>query len=368
MAGIFQNGVWSCGFDFLPTAAVPAGGVFDIGSTSGGGCNVSAAYARFSGKGVNVGGAVTYCGRSFNTNLATFIHGFACNFLALPASAITCFLTLYDATAGNQQLSLGCDSTGALGFYSAGGLPGSTGLSGLIGVKSAAGTIVPGAYNFIEFLATISSGAGVLTLRVNGTTVISFAGNTQVTANAYANRIYWGMNGTNTAGGVNLDDFYLLDMTGVSPLNAFLGNGRIQTDGPNADSATGGLNTWAFTTPQGSDFGNFAQIPANPADFNSSGSVGARASCKFPSLGAIARVAFFNCWQSSQLDAAGARTIATVYRNNSVDQTGPTITPSNGSYAFSNTASVIDPNTGQPWANGPVANTTNMEIGPQVIS
>ena len=361
--GIFYNGVWCCGFDFLPSANITAGGVWDqVNDNSA----ISSSYARFSGKGINVqgfGGA--YIGRSFGVNLASCVVGFAFEPSALPSSGVQLIAELYDSVAGNQQLTLGYNSSGQIGLYSAGGLVGGGTLTLLSGSSlSAAGAIVANSYCYIELVVTIGS-SGSAQVWVNGAEVINFTGNTQQTANAWANRFYLGSSsGSNS---MYFDDVYMLDTTGTAPLNARLGPVRVQTDGPNADSATGGLNAWAYTTPQGTDYGNAANIPANASQYNYDANVGDRMSFKFPSI-STAKVWFLNTWYSAEEDAAGTRTVVPIYRNNSIDQVGPTAVSLGSTFTYYNQPSTIDPNTGNLWEQGTVAAAGGCEIGLKVNS
>lgn len=361
MAGIFQTqGVWCCGADFLPNGTLVAGGAFDAILNAP---VVSAAWARFSGKGIQFP-TNSYAGRSFNVNLAAHVGGFAFLLPSLPVgSALGSIATWMDTTAGLPQATLGVNAQGQLQFYQSGGL-GIAGLASPIGPASATGVIVPGAYNFIEFKITINNVTGLLECRVNGTVVITFTGNTKVTANSYVNQIRIGSLTTTLP---QMDDLYLLDTTAPSPLDTYLGNGRIQTDGPNAGSATGGLNAWAFTTPQGSDFANAANIPANPAQYDSDAVLNDRMSFRFPAITA-AKVLFLNSWISAEQDAAGTRGITPIYRSNAVDQVGGAIALSNGTFVHSNQASVLDPNTAATWAAGTVVAAGSCEIGVKTTS
>lgn len=359
MAGIFHNqGVWSCGADFLPTSALIAGGAFDdvLGAPA-----VAATWARFAGKGIQFP-SNTYAGRGFNTNLAAHIGGFAYLLPALPVGAALGVIATWMDTAA-VQISLAVDLNGSLRFYQSGGL-GVAGVSSPIGSASAPGVVVPGAYNFYEFKITINTVTGLLELRVNQAVVITFTGNTRTTANSWVNKLRVGSLSTALP---QMDDLYLLDTTAPTPLNDYLGNGRVQTDGPNADSSTVGLNNWAFTTPAGSDFANAANIPANVAQYDSSAVLNDRMSFRFPGLSAL-KVFFMNTWISAEQDAAGTRAITPKYRSNNVDQVGDSISLSNGAYVYSSQPSALDPNTGLPWAVGTSTDAANCEIGVQVTT
>lgn len=366
--GIFYNGYFSLGFDFLATGTPTVGGVFDgvTGSPS-----IGSTYARYAGQGMQCNGNRVYITKSLHVNLQSMIIGFAFYCSALPSgSTLNMIATWYDATASGSQVTLCYNSQGQLGFYTGTSNLNSYGTSlTLVGALSAGGTIVAGSYSYIEALVTVSTSVGVVTAYVNGTQVINNTGlDTQTTTNAWTNAIYLGSSNT-TGGGTNqyFDDLYMLDMTGSSPFNTFLGPGRIQTDGPSADSATSGLNAWSYTTPPGNDYGCCANIPPNSTEYCYDANVGDRMSFRFPSLSS-SKVIALNTWFNVELDAAGTRTIVPIFRNNSVDQVGPSPISLASGYTYYNQPSTIDPNTGSPWASGTVAAAGGCEIGLKVNS
>lgn len=358
MAGIFKNGIWSCGLDFLPNGTVTAGGVFDFVTASG--LSVNTTFSRFgTGKGIQCNDVPSAITRSFGVTLPTVVVGFAYNATALPASIPNVFASFYDIVGTSTLMSLTTNPAGQLQFYQNGGLSptGGVSVSTPIGPLSAAGTIIANAYNFIEIMFTNSTTVGILQARVNGTQVISFAGNTS-------------KGGSNTSFILgskqslinnNFDDIYILDTTGAAPNNTFLGNGKILTRVPTGDSATPGLNQWAFTTPAGSDFANAANIPANAAQNNTGSSVGQRMMFSFAPI-TQNRCNFLNTWLSAEENTAGACGITPVFRNNNVDQSTTEISMP-GSFTYFNQNSVIDPNTGQPWFSGTGAAAGLAEVG-----
>ena len=90
-------------------------------------------------------------------------------------------------------------------------------------------------------------------------------------------------------------------------------------------------------------------------------------SLAFPSL-STAKVFFLNTWFSAEEDAAGTRTIVPIFRNNSVDQVGPTAISLGTTYTYYNQPSTIDPNTSAAWASGTVVAAAGCEIGLKVAS
>lgn len=366
MAGIFNsNGIWTCGFDFFGTgtSTIVSGGVFDnVGNPGNTDCDP--AFARFAGKGIRLFG-VADLQRSLNVNLQTVIAGFAFSVTSLPVSGAVGMFSFRDATAGTDQVGLCYTNTGALQCYKTnvlnGGAP-----SNPVGPASVGSIVIPNSYMYVEIEAVISSSVGQISVFVNGNPVLSFTGNTQSSANAWCNQVQWGAGSGAPNGGTNFDDLYLLDLTAPSPLNTFLGPVRIQTDGPNADSATSGLNAWAFTTPQGTDFGNLANIPPNTAQYDSDGNLGDRMSFRFPSLTSL--VYALNMWYSAEIDAAGSRSLVPIYRNNGIDQAGPSPGNLNSTYTYYNQACTLDPNTGLPFPSGPQGAVNTVELGLKVNS
>jgi hypothetical protein len=264
-----------------------------------------------------------------------------------------------------QNVTLVLNPSGQLQFYQDGGYypSGNTTVSVPIGSASGDSVIVPNTYYFIELYITPAT-AGFLQCRVNGVTVIAYSGSALKT-NPWTTTMFLG---AAEASGCqsSFDDWYMLDLSGPGPLQTYLGPGRVQTDGPSGESATPGLNVWTATNPTGSDYGNCANIPANSAEYNASGTIGQRMSLSFPALSYVQCV-FLNTWISAEEDAAGVRGITPIFRSNDVDQAGTAINLA-ASYTYYSQASAIDPNTSEPWADGTVTAAQNCEIGVEVTT
>lgn len=352
MAGIFGTlGYWTCGFDFLPSS-LSSGGVWDTVSSPAPG--ISGGSARFAGQGMQLtAGISTFAGRSFGVNLPTTVVGFAFKVSALPASTPDQIAVFYDATANANQVWMCVTSTGQIGFYT-----GTSSPTTLLG--TATGIVIsPNTYYYGEVLLTVAT-SGQIIFRLNGQQLLNFTANTKFSANAYCNRFYLQV----ATGNHFYDDVYILDTTAPAPLNTFLGPVRVQTDGPNADSATAGLNQWAFTSPQGTDWGNAANIPANAAQSNFDATVGDRMSFRYPTLST--QVLGLNMWYSGEIDAAGTRAVVPIYRNAGRDQVGPSPGNLASSFTYYNQACIADPNTGILWASGPQGAANTCELGLQV--
>ena len=366
--GIFYQGVWSMGFDFLGDGAITlsnAPGVFD--SVSGGSAgSVGASFAATSGKGFQLfaGQAV---GRSLLVRQQSLYHGFHWSTTALPASTNS-ITTFFDSVASGVQACLGYNNQGQIGIYASGGQTSlnSYGNPASAIQLSATGVIVPQVQYFIEVFLSISNSTGSLSVRVNGTTVATFSGDTQQTANSWIDQVY-PCNGTGSGVNVTFDNLYMLDGTGVPPLNTFLGPGRVQTDAGTGKSATTGFNAWAPTNPTGIDYSNCANIPPNTAQYNASSTPGQRMSLSFPQISGI-QALFLNSWFSVEIDNSGTRTIAAIYRNGIFDQAGTLTFNLTTSYQYFYQPSTVDPQTGLPWSSEPIAIPAGCEIGLEVIT
>ena len=86
----------------------------------------------------------------------------------------------------------------------------------------------------------------------------------------------------------------------------------------------------------------------------------------FPNLTAT-QALIINEIMRTKLDAAGVRTVEGLLSSSSVTQTGTAFQPST-TFAFYNTLSVIDPNTGSSWASGTVAAAQSAKLGIVIAS
>lgn len=89
-------------------------------------------------------------------------------------------------------------------------------------------TVTPGAWYYIEIGALINAAIGTVTFKVNTVSDITFGpGNTQVSANAFANVMAWKGPFGSVTGAYQLDDMYINDST--TALNStFLGDMKVE--------------------------------------------------------------------------------------------------------------------------------------------
>jgi hypothetical protein len=348
MAGIFQQGAYFMGFDMDPTGA-------QIWTQANQG-NISSTTPFSFGYSWLVGGNAA--GVLFNTNLTTVICGFRVNVSALPSSGTGILCAWYDATGGAIQVALRLNSTGQLQFYLGAG----TGTP--IGSASAAGTLASGTWPYIECTVTISATVGFVECKVNGTTVITTAAtqNTKSTANTFVNAFQIeGPAGNNS----EFDDLYILDTTGSSPLNTYLGPVQVRGDAASANSAVGGRNAWTPTNPTNVNHSNVANIPASATEYNADATVGDYDMFQFPALPSnVATVLAVDEWALTLLDSAGARTLELNCYSNGTDSPTAAFTPGTTA-GYTNQVSAVDPHTSSAWT---VANAGAAELGVKVQS
>jgi hypothetical protein len=349
MAGIFQSGMFALGFDAEPTAAQ----VFTqnaIGSAT--------ATTPFS---FGFAWNVAYTpgpGILFGTNLTTVYHGVRhIGNGSLPGSSAIMF-DFYDATAGASQVTLRVNSTGQLQFYLGSG----TGTT--IGSASAASTIVQGVWQYIEVLVTISATVGQVQCYVNGTQVITTAAsqNTKSTANTFVNAFRFD---SPSSSNDFYDDWYMLDNTGSSPFNTYLGPVQVREEAPNANSAVGGRNAW--TSTDANNYQAVAHIPASASHYDADSTPGDYDMFRFPSLPSnVSTVLAVNELAVVGLDSSGARTVELNVYSNGTDGPGSAFTPAAiGSPTYYYLVQTVDPHTSSAWT---VANASAAEIGVKLQS
>jgi hypothetical protein len=185
-------------------------------------------YASFNGPsstfqpGRAIGNCLQFNGTSFVTptfgNTVMWIVGFAFRNVNLGASNINMpVLDIRDLTTAQLTLSYN-PSTNVFTLFRGATLLGT-------------GTFVltPGAWYYVEIEGAINTATGTVTVKVNTVSDITFGpGNTQVSANAYANTIaFRGPAGVGLGGSFQLDDIYINDDTGAAN-NTFLGDMKVE--------------------------------------------------------------------------------------------------------------------------------------------
>ena len=187
-------------------------------------------------------------------------QGVAVYFSQLPAFNNTYVLYDFRDAANAPQISVVIQSTGAISIVRG------NNFAGDYIYTTPTPVVVAEAYQHIETWVTIDDAAGAVELRVNGVTVVSLTGvNTAATLNIETSQV--ALLGGSQKTGLNVDfgvttdfdDYFIADDTGAYN-NDFIGDRRVLTLFPNADTAT---EQWIPST--GSD--SYAMInEADPDD------------------------------------------------------------------------------------------------------
>lgn len=218
----------------------------------------NSATTRFGvGKSLNFPGGNQYCTKFFTASSQIFI-GMAVSNLGVGGYDIG-FISLYTDAGATKQLSIGANANGAISL-----LRGGT----RIGV-SAAGGIVSSGWHYIELSATIDPTVGTAVVRLDGTTIINFSGNTK-NGGTSANIDSLGLTNAATFNPY-FDDVYVCNNLGTTN-NTFLGDVRVQTIFPRA----AGSSTQFTPTGSASNYLNVNDVPDSLSTYNSTSTVGQR--------------------------------------------------------------------------------------------
>lgn len=258
------------------------------------------------------------------------------------------FVQFTDLSAGVIQIRVGIDPSGAI-VIRRGNSPFPTTLA-----TSAPGTVPVAVYSYIEVEVVIANAGGSVVVRVNENIVLSFAGDTQQTANAYVTGVQ--LESLGGAGDWQHDDIYLLDGDTV-PNVAFLGAVRVYALMPDADAAP---LQWTPSTP-GTHFSLVDEVPQNTADYVSSSTPGQHDAYTYPTGAITPPVTVFGVQHSmlAGLDAAGAHDLGS-----SIDGAAATSDES-----LSTTARYVvtpyDTKSGVDWS---LANIATTSFGPELTT
>ncbi len=178
-------------------------------------------------------------------NQQEWVVGFAFSTTSCMSSAAAYpFLTFYDTT--NEQVSLRLTvGNRSLALYRGGAY-----------VESSLQTPIqqnsPWAY--LEVYAKIDNASGVITVKLNGVQIYSYSGDTQTTANAYANKIRFSNPQCDAGGSYYIDDIYIADGS------TFFGPGKVEELHPTSDATP---NDW---TPSATGSDHYTFIDEKPGD------------------------------------------------------------------------------------------------------
>lgn len=314
-------------------------------SSTTGSLEIASAYGRF-GNGIRSGFGGGTLAKTIGAT-ATIITGFAEKVTSLANRTL---LTLMDGAS--NQIILYMNSTGTLSVWNGavGGLYGT-----LLGTSSS--VIKINTWHHYEIKVTIHASAGIVELRVDGTTFLSLSGvDTQYTANATVDRLLYNVDLTQY-----IDDIYICNGVGTAN-NDFLGDCRVECVFPDGDGSS--LN---FTPSTGAD--HYAMVdevtPNSDTDYNSSGSPGDKDFLTFDSLSSSSGSVFgvqLSAW--CKKSDAGARYGELLTYSGSTEESGGSFgLPT--SYTYQIEMFETEPSTGDPWS---IESVNDAEFGYGVYS
>lgn len=145
-------------------------------------------------------------------------------------------------------------------------------------LAATAGGVMDTNWHYVEMSATLNASTGTVVVKVDGTQVINFTGNTKNggTNTTFDGVGFFAMNFnsfiyTVVVGSPTVDDYYVCNSSG-SVNNTFLGDVRVQTLVPNG----AGSSTQFAPTGSGTNYLNVNEVPDNTSTYNSSSTVGQR--------------------------------------------------------------------------------------------
>lgn len=201
---------------------------------------------------------------------------------------------------------------------------------------------------YVEVLVTLSATAGVVTIRVNNTTVLNLT--SQNTKNGGTATVFdtirLGFPSTNTGNILTIDDVYLANGAGTVN-NTFLGDMKVQVLRPNANGANSQLINDA-----GNSTNNYSHVNSNLAQtttYVGSPTVGNEDTYPTGGVTTGAAVAGVQLAFLATKTDTGARSLTPVVRQSTTDYAGTAQALTNGSNVYQQQINETDPSTSAAW-------------------
>ena len=237
---------WVEGFEFRNTDVQMADTYDLVGNT-----NYSFATGRYGGICINIANPQGFSTPSLGSN-ATWIVGLNARFLRPEDNVGPVRLVSFQDTLGNDQVSFcmegnidGLDTDYVITVHT--GDENGDVLDTSVRFKGEEAI-----WNHWEFKATIGN-SGSWEVRKDGHTVMSGTGDTQVTGNATADRVYIGGDSGSNDSDIYIDDIYVLDGSGSAPTNDFIGERYVESKTAVADGDLSEFSVEAVGSPSAED-------------------------------------------------------------------------------------------------------------------
>lgn len=180
-------------------------------------------------------------------------------------------------------------------------------------------TLQTGVWYYVEFKVVIHDSTGVAVVKLNETTEINLSGVDTRNAGTTCDTFQLGDRGS-FGGTITWDDLYVLDGTGSSPTNDFLGDVRVQALSPNANG-----NTSNLVGSDGNSTDNYLLVdestPNGDTDYVEAAAVGDKDTYNYgaltPTTGSVYGIQILPYARKTD---AGTRKIATVARHSGTEE------------------------------------------------
>jgi len=238
---------------------------------------------------------------------ATWIIGFAIQAGGVESVGFNAFAQTWDGLANTQQGQFGLNSDATIAVY-----------RGAAEVARSTRSMHAGVWYYVEFKHIIANAGGTLEVRVNEEVWVTFAGDTQATANAFANQIR--MHATIAGAQASWDDIYILDGTGAIN-NDYWGDTQVECLLPNG---AGFYTELATLVGAATHWQAMNEVPPNDdTSYVADNVVGRRDTFTYTNLSlANCTIKGIQVLIRAREDVAGGVTIARMYRNAGVDNQG----------------------------------------------
>lgn len=327
---------------------------FDIGDyalrpgVNAGGSVLSSTTTRF-GAGRSITTAYTNTGNQYDKSFAAASSVFVGVAVRTDNNGAIAndFIMLYGDTGTTRHLAVRLNTATSIQLYRGDGTQLATATCPSFGSN---------AWHYIEISATIADSGGTAEVRVDGTSLISYTGDTK---NGGTNTTIDMVRFTGNGGNVSsyFDDLYICDSTGSAPHNTFLGDVRVISLSPTA----AGSST-QFTPDTGSNYARVNEIPYSAANYVQSGTSGNRDTYAMADLtGTPTILAVQTCVVAKKTDA-GAMSMKVAIKSGATVYYGTTTALSSGDATVVDLRTT-DPATSSAWTSSGV---NALEAGAEV--
>lgn len=298
------------------------------------------------GYAATIGSSALALQMGFTPSAKVFV-GVACKWTSMPAVNTT-LMTFYGDGGVTNHINIVQQSSGVLQILRGG----STVLA-----ASAAGVTLVNTWYYLEVAVTIADAGGTVEVRLNNVVVASFTGDTKnvgTSTNIDMVKVDLGISGRQLT-----DDLYICNTVG-STNNTFLGEVQIQTLLPSGAGSQADL----ATVGSPANWENVDEVPPSLADYNYSGTPGARDLYALPDvIGGTTAILAAQVVLTARKTGTAARSAKTLLKSGASVVAG-----SAGSLSFSPTSvrTIYDTNpiTVAPWD---VADIAALEAGVEVV-